>query len=51
MATGTLHSIDPSTFDIIVLNYSLQGEKKRTDYKNIKFNEILGFSVLTPRQN
>jgi small nuclear ribonucleoprotein (snRNP)-like protein len=45
VGSGTLHSIDPLTLDIIVSNYSIQGEKERADYKNIKFNEILDFTV------
>lgn len=38
IATGNLHSFDPSSFDFIVSNYNLQEEKERADYKKIKFS-------------
>lgn len=52
MATGTLHSIDPTTFDIVVAGFSYgdkekEKEKERSEFRYVKFAEILGMQVFT----
>lgn len=54
-ATGTLHALDPVTLDIVVANYNVNGEKERTDFKCIKFTDLLHMHVSVksnePRQS